>query len=303
MMRTALGCLVLAATMTAAAPCRADLVKDMLGRAVALPAPPQRIVSLVPSVTEVIYALGAEDRLAGVTDYCDWPPAARRKPRVGSMVTPSLEALVALKPDLVVATDEGNRHETIQQIQRLGIPLYLVHVDRVAGALDMIARLGQLTERQMAAAPLQASIERRMAAVREAVRPFHVRRVLYVLWPDPLLVPGRDSLITELITLAGGESITAGEPDSYPRFSLEAAVARAPEVIILADHGSGEGSGAGRPAPEKWQRLTSVPAVRAGRLHSADLSILHRYGPRMADGLELLARMIHPEAFPREPAR
>jgi iron complex transport system substrate-binding protein len=129
------------------------------------------------------------------------------------------------------------------------------------------------------------------------VRPLPRLRVLYVLWPEPLIVPGRDSLITELIGLAGGDSVTARDSDAYPRFSLEAAVARAPEVIIMADHGSGTGSGAGRPSPEKWQRLTSVPAIRNGRLYSADFSILHRYGPRIVEGVELLARLIHPEAF------
>jgi iron complex transport system substrate-binding protein len=120
--------------------------------------------------------------------------------------------------------------------------------------------------------------------------------VLYVLWPDPLIVPGRASMLTELIEVAGGASITAADGDAYPRFSLEAAVARAPEVIILADHSTGS-STAGRPSPEKWQRLVSVPAIRAGRLHSADLSLLHRYGPRVPEGLEMLARIIHPEAF------
>jgi iron complex transport system substrate-binding protein len=272
-------------------------VRDMLHREVRLESAPRRIVSLVPSVTEVIFALGAEDRLAAVTDYCDFPPAARRKPRVGSMVTPSLEALVALKPDIVVATDEGNRHDTILQITRLGIPVYLVHVTSVAGVLDLIARMGELTGRAAGVATIQATFEQRVAAVRAAVQPHPRVRVLYVLWPEPLIVPGRDSLITELIGLAGGDSVTARDSDAYPRFSLEAAVARAPEVIIMADHGSGTGSGAGRPSPEKWQRLTSVPAIRNGRLYSADFSILHRYGPRVADGIELLARLIHPEAF------
>jgi iron complex transport system substrate-binding protein len=133
--------------------------------------------------------------------------------------------------------------------------------------------------------------------VREAVRPYPAPRVLYVLWPDPLVVPGRQSIITELITLAGGRSITAEDGEAYPRFSLEAAVARAPEVILLADH-TGGGSAAGRASPEKWRTLTSVPAIKAGRLYSVDLTLLHRYGPRVADGLESLARMIHPEAFP-----
>jgi iron complex transport system substrate-binding protein len=128
------------------------------------------------------------------------------------------------------------------------------------------------------------------------VAPYPRPRVLYVLWPEPLIVPGRQSMLNELIELAGGESITGTDGDAYPRFSLEAAVARAPDVIILADHSTGA-STAGRASPEKWQRLASVPAIRAGRLHSVDLTVLHRYGPRVPDGLETLARILHPEAF------
>lgn len=272
-------------------------VRDMLGREVAVPASPVRIVSLVPSVTEVIFALGGQQRLAGVTDFCDHPPAARAWPSVGGMVNPNLEAIVALRPDLVFATSEGNREETLQQLRRLDIPVYVVRARRVADTLDLIRRVGRLVDRRQAVAPLTASLEDRIAAVQEAVRPYPAPRVLYVLWPDPLIVPGRQSIITELIALAGGRSITAEDGEAYPRFSLEAAVARGPEVILLADHAGG-GSEAGRASPEKWRTLTSVPAIRAGRLHSVDMAMLHRYGPRLADGLEMLARLIHPEAFP-----
>jgi iron complex transport system substrate-binding protein len=288
-----LACLVVALTVSPAA---ALTLRDMLGREVTLPAPPARIVSLVPSVTEIVFSLGAEDRLVGRTDFCDYPPAVRTKPSVGGMVNPNLETLVALKPDLVVATDEGNREETARQLARLRIPTYLVHANRIAETVDLIERIGELTGRRTAVPRLTGEMLRRVEAVRRAVAPYPRPRVLYVLWPEPLIVPGRSSILTELIEVAGGTSITAGDGDAYPRFSLEAAVARAPEVIILADHSTGS-STAGRPAPEKWQRLASVPAIRAGRLHSADLSILHRYGPRVPDGLETLARIIHPEAF------
>jgi len=284
------------ALLALASPAHALVLRDMLGREVTLAGPPTRIVSLVPSVTESAFALGGEARIIGVSDFCDWPPAARAKPRVGGMVNPSLETLVALKPDLVVGTDEGNREETFVQLQRLGIPVYIVHAHRISEMYDLIARVGALTGRRDAVGPLVAGIQRRIDAVRAAVKARPAPRVLYVLWPDPLLVPGRDSHLTEMIELAGGRSITAGEPVSYVRFSIEAAVARAPEVIVLADHSTGA-STAGRAAPEKWQALTSVPAIRAGRLYSVDLSVLHRYGPRVPEGLELLARMIHPEAF------
>lgn len=285
--------LALTLVLALAAPAAAFTVRDMLGREVTLAAPPARIVSLVPSVTEIVYALGAETHLAGVTDFCDYPPAARGKPRVGGMIDPNLEAIVALKPDLVIATTEGGREETVAQLKRLRIPTYLVAAHRVSDMTALIARVGELTERRDAAATLVARLEQRIAAVTRAVLTRPRPRVLYVLWPEPLIVPGREALVTELIRLAGGESITAGEGDSYPRYSLEAAVARAPEVILLANHGAGTGP----VHEEKWRSLTSLPAIRAGRLQRVNGDLLHRYGPRIVDGLEQLARAIHPEAF------
>ena len=270
-------------------------VTDQTGRLVTLDALPRRIVSLVPSVTELVFAIGAQDTLAGVTDFCDYPAAARQKPRVGGMVAPSLETLVALKPDLVVATTAGNREETFTQLERLRIPVYLVNPARVADVLDLISRLGALTGHEGAAAELAASLDMRIKAVLARVAALPRPRVLYVLWPEPLIVPGRGALVSELLALAGGDSVTADAAEPYPRYSLEAAVARAPEVIILASHGSGQG-----PLDRaKWERFTSLPAVKAGRLYTADGNLLHRYGPRVVDGLERLARLIHPEAFTR----
>lgn len=279
----------------AAAPSTAVAVVDQTGREVPLPRLPERIVSLVPSASETLFALGAEDRLVGVTDFCDFPPAARSKPSVGGMVGPSLERIVALRPDLVVATTAGNREETFAQLRRLGIPVYLVNPTSVEEALDMMARLAALTERQAAGRALIGGLERRIRAIEERVAPWARPRVLYVLWPEPLIVPGKGAVVSELIRLAGGESVTAGLPDAYPHLSAEAAVARAPEVIFLARHGATTAS----IDRERWERFRGLPAVRAGRLHDVDGSVLHRYGPRVVEGLETLARLIHPEAFPR----
>jgi iron complex transport system substrate-binding protein len=285
--------IALAFVLLVNAPAGAFTLKDSRGRDLLLPGPPQRIISLVPSVTEIVYALGGEDRLVGVTDFCDWPPEAAKKPRVGGMLAPNLELIVALKPDLIVTTTEGSRRETFDQLERLGIAVFTVSPHRLSDVMALIVQLGELTGRPAAVGPLVLSLKRRIQAVERAVRPHPRPKVLYVLWPEPLIVPGREGLVTELIELAGGASVTAGEPDSYPRFSLEAVAARAPEVIILARHGSD-----GTPlARVPWERLTTLPAIRAGRVHSVDGSYLHRYGPRMVDGLERLARVIHPEAF------
>jgi iron complex transport system substrate-binding protein len=269
-------------------------VTDQTGRTVELAGPPRRLVSLVPSVTEILYALGQEDHLAGVTDFCDYPPAARAKPSVGGMVNPSLEALVALRPDLVVLTTAGNRDETFVQLQRLRIPAYVVNPTSLAQALDLVERLARLTGRPEAAAPVVESLRRRVREVTARVAARPRPRVLYVVWPEPLVVPGRNAIVSELIELAGGRSITAGSGEGYPRYSVEAAVAQAPEVILLARHATPKSP----IAREQWARFVMLPAIRQGRLHDVDGNLLHRYGPRVVDGLETLARLLHPEAFP-----
>jgi iron complex transport system substrate-binding protein len=280
---------------------RAFTIVDPTGRTIALPAAPRRIVSLVPSVTEILFALGAEERLVGVTDFCDFPPEARRKPRVGGMVAPSLEAIVALRPDVVALTSAGNRQETFEQLRRVRVPVYQVAPESVEAVLTAIVRLGELTGRTEAGLALADALRRRIQDVAARVAPLARPRVLYVLWPDPLMVPGRGAVISELIRLAGGDSVTADVPEAYSRYSAEAAIAKGPQVIFLARHGSAKGSSAtGDPmVRDKWERFGNVPAIGTGRLHAVDGNLLHRYGPRMVDGLEMLARLTHPEAFGR----
>jgi len=273
-------------------------ISDQTGRSLALPSPPRRIVSLVPSVTETLFAIGAQDVLVGVTDFCNYPAAARQKPSVGGMLAPSLETIVVLKPDLVIATIAGNREETFTQLARLKIPVYVVNPTRLADVLDLISRLGALTSHEAEAARLTASLGARIEAVSRSVAGLRRPRVLYVLWPDPLIVPARATLVSELLVLAGGDSVTAGGGDGYPRYSLEAAVARSPEVIILASHNTGQGP----IERDKWERFTELPAVKSGRVYTVSGDLMHRYGPRLVDGLEQLGRLIHPEAF-KEAAR
>jgi len=266
-------------------------VRDQTGRSLTLPAPPRRIISLVPSVTEILFAVGAQDVLVGVTDFCDYPPEARNKQSVGGMVAPSLETIVALKPDLVVATSAGNGEAVFTQLDRLKIAVYVVNPTRLHDVFELIARIGALTGREAEATRLSAGLSARVRAVAERVASLPRPRVLYVLWPDPLIVPARGALVSELLVLAGAVSVTAEGGDGYPRYGLEAAVAGAPEVIILASHSHGQGP----MVREKWERFTALPAVKAGRVYTVSGDLLHRYGPRVVDGLEQLARLIHPE--------
>ena len=170
--------------------------------------------------------------------------------------------------------------------------VYLVDPISVEDVMRLVTALGELTGHRDGAAAVTGDLERRMKMVEERVAGRRRPRTLYVLWPDPLIVPGRDALVSELIARAGGESVTADQGAGYPRMSLEAAVARAPEVIILASHGGGTPVGR-----DKWERLESLPAVKSKRLYTADGSVMHRYGPRVVEGIESLARLIHPEAF------
>jgi len=156
---------IIAVTVLTVASATAFTTRDMLGRDVTLAAPPKRIVSLVPSVTEILYALNAEYLLVGVTDFCDFPPQARRQPKVGGMVAPSLEAIVALRPDLVIATTEGTREDTFTQLSRVGVPMYLVAAHHVADALSLMRRLGVLTGRDTAAGLVVARLEQRIEAL------------------------------------------------------------------------------------------------------------------------------------------
>ncbi len=268
-------------------------VTDGLGRKVRLNHPPERIVSLAPSLTEIAFSLGLGGKVVGVTDFCDYPPEARARPKIGGMVNPSLEAIVALKPDLVLATTEGNRPETVAGLERLGIAVYVVNPKCIEGVLSSIEGIGRATGTEEAAMELVKGIRKRLNEVAGRLKGISHLRVLYLIWPEPLIVPGKETLINDLIQRAGGENISGNESIPYPLFSMEEVVARRPEVIIVS---SKHGEGDIERLVQNWRRF-KVPAVGQGRVHFVNGDLINRPGPRIAEGLEALARMIHPEAF------
>lgn len=282
---------LLAVVLAWAAPAAAAEVQDMLGRRVTVPVPPVRVVSLAPSLTEIAYAVGAGDRLVGVTQFCDFPSEATKKPKIGGIYTPNLEAILALRPDVVLATTEGNREEHIRALERLGLAVYVIRPTDFASVLDSIARVGRLLGRGGEARRLVESMQREADGTARVLNGRPRPRVLYVLWGSPLIVPGRDTLITDLIRRAGGESVSGNEALAYPRFSVEEALGRRPERIVLALHGEASLDERLR----EWQHLALLPAVRQGRVHAIEGDLLHRPGPRVVDGLRALARLLHPE--------
>ncbi len=267
-------------------------ITDDAGRRVTLAHAPQRIVSIAPSNTEILFALGLGERVVGVDDVSDFPPEAAAKPRVGSYVEPDLERVAALQPDLILAAGlhEGN---VLTRLDGLGLTTIVVEPTDLQGVLASITLVGQITDHASQAARLTCALSTRIMAVTTAVANANRPRVFFELSPD-LYTAGPGSFVDDLIRRAGGDNIAAGAGTAWPQLSAEAVVAADPDVILLADHGAGvtPAQVAARPG---W---ADVAAVRAGRIVPLNPDLVARPGPRLVDGLEAIARAIHPDRFP-----
>ncbi len=274
----------------------ARIERDGLGRRVAVPRRPVRIVSLAPSVTASLLALGASERLVGVSDFCELPPGTTSIARVGGILNPSLETIRGLRPDLLIATTSGNDPSLARQAETLGLPLYTIDtpdVERVILALQDLARLlGEEKQGSIVVGGLRARLE----SVRSRVAGRRPPRLLFIVWGDPLVVPGRSSFLTDALARAGGDSVTADAPAAWPAFEVESAIARAPEVILTTPQNRGVFDRLRRDAA--WGK---VPAVLSGRLLIVSEAI-EQPGPGVVTGIEEVARELHPDAFGAEAA-
>lgn len=285
-------------------PAGAATVTDMLGRPVSLPERPGRIVSLAPSLTETVFALGRGEALVGVTEACDYPAAARGVPSVGGLATPDLERIARLGPEVVLVTAEANPREVLAQLHRLKLPVFALKPEGAAGVLASLEAVGRALGVQGRAAALVEELRGRVEGVRARVAGRGRVRVLYLVWADPPIAASGGSFIHDLLDLAGGANVVPERTTAYLRLGWEEIVARRPEVILLTAHrGAGNGDGSAGPNRAPWARFTSIPAVRTGRVLALPSDTILRPGPRLADGLELLARSLHPAAFPGEPGR
>jgi iron complex transport system substrate-binding protein len=255
---------------------------DEIGRSIKVPPDPARIVSLAPSITETLFALGLGERVVGVTSYCDYPDEARTKQSVGDTLRPSIEKIIALKPDLVIVSTASQLEQAVRRLDEIGIPAYVSTPRDLDSALNSIDRIGEIAGISDRAHSLTAELRRRIEAVRLRVASRSRPRVFFILGSEPLITAGGASFINDLIERAGGRSIAADEKTEYPQFSLETAVARQPEVIFLQ---AGEG--------ELPARLKQTPAAMGGRVYRLDDALLLRPGPRIVDGLEQIAEKIH----------
>lgn len=292
----ALLCATPLAAQSSAAPLETT---DETGRHVAIPQPVRRIVSLAPSITETLYALGAQDRLMGVTDYSDYPPEAKQKPNIGGSINPNLEQLVALKPDLIVATRALNRRETVDALARLGFAVYATDERTVEGVLVSTERLADAIGAHERGAELVAGLRERLAELKRALEGRTPRRVLFVVWHDPLISIGRETFLADALRWAGAESVVNSSQD-WPRLSLEEVVRLQPEYLVFADSHAEQGALNFEALRERpgWRNLDAVRGRRVAIISDA----VNRPCPRLVDAIEQLARQLHPEAFADKPA-
>jgi iron complex transport system substrate-binding protein len=269
-------------------------VVDQVGRTLVVPENPTRVIALAPSITEIIYDLGQEERLVGVTQYSTYPPEAESLPRVGSYVRLDIEKIVALKPDLCIATKDGNPKHIVDKIVSLGIPVYVINPRNLQQIMDTITRLGSLLRAEQAAKELVSDMEKRIGRVQARVKKGdHRPRVFFQIDAEPLFSAGTDTFIHELIELAGGINTTAGEV-SYPRYSWEDIIVLQPEIVMIS-------SMAGGLAPEyllnSWKKWNLLSAVKNDKVFVVDAELFDRPTPRLIAGLEAIAAIIHPELF------
>jgi iron complex transport system substrate-binding protein len=263
------------------------------GRQVFSPSPPRRLVSLAPSITEILYFLGVGDRLVGVTSFCNFPAEVKNKPRVGTYWEFNLEAILALKPDLVLAmAHQGEGPSSLQVLRHWKIPYYLGRADTLPELFRLIEDLARLTGQEEVARrkiiPLKARVQRVQQRVQGLPRP----RVLLEIDQEPLITVGRSSIQGDLIQRAGGANIAQNIDQRYPVFNLEEVLKFQPEVILF----TGMADAASLPRRKHfWCQWTMLPAVKAGRLFWVEPDLVDRPGPRLVDGLELLAKFFHPQ--------
>jgi iron complex transport system substrate-binding protein len=277
----------------AAAPAFPITVTDSLGRKVTIEHLPQRIVSLAPSNTEILFALGLDDKLSGVTDYCDYPEKAKLKPRVAGYLTPDIEKLVTIAPDLVLA-ELIHEKTVLPSLEKLGLTLIVLSASSVDEIINNITLVGQVTGSNVAAAQLTLKLSGRVKTItsKTALLPPGSRpRVMCVIWHDPIWTMGGKTYIDDLITMAGGVNIFSADFEKSGIVSPESIVSKNPQVVIVTGMAASADATAGSLKKMDWMQATD--AIKNNRVYKlSDSNLVERPGPRVVDGLEEVARLL-----------
>jgi iron complex transport system substrate-binding protein len=272
-------------------------VTDELGRTIRIPQTLNRIVSLAPNLTETLYALGVQDRLVGDTDFCDYPEEAQHKPKVGNVINPSLEAIVALHPDLVLVTKPSNRLETVNSLAEVGIPSYTTDPHTLEEIISSTRRLAGILGVPEVGNALTRDLERRLDDLQRRVAALPRRHVLFVTWTQPLMSIGKDTFIADALRYAGADSIV--DAQGWPQVSLEEVARIQPDFLVFAGNHT-------ETMPVGVEALSGLPGWRildAVRYHRYIMTsdAIDRPAPRIVSAIEDLARKFHPEAFSEKP--
>ncbi len=267
---------------------------DEIGREVKIPNSPKRIISLAPSITEILFALDINEEIVGITSFCDYPEAALSKPKIGGFVNPSIEKIVSLKPDLVIGIGEGNRRETIYRLGNLGLSVYCVNPKGFDGVMRTIQNIGEIVGRQDESEKIIRNMFGKMERIVTLTKPLPRPLVFFQVGYDPIVTVGRGTLGNDLIRLAGGRSISENESMNYPLYSIETIISKAPEIIILSSMGRKRNY---LNLVKKWQNWKTIPAVKRKAIYVVNSNLVDRPTPRIIEGLEAMVRMINPEIF------
>ena len=247
-----------------------------------------RIVSLAPNLTEILYDLGVENRIAAVTDYCNYPPGARTKPKIGGFANPSLEAIVSLRPDLVVMTEDGNPRVLERRLRTLGIKTYIFKARRIRDLPQEIRTMGRILGVGTAADRRADWIETRIRRIGEGKDTASQRRVgkaIFIVQPTPLIAAGKGTTIDDAFTILGIDNIAAAGKTRYPKYSLEEIIRLRPDALFF-----GKGRGMEERIKPLMEKLATLDAVRSGRVFFVGEAI-YRLGPRIVFGLEEMAAL------------
>jgi len=272
----------------------AKTVKDQLGRELEVPDDPQRIVSLAPSITEIIFQLNQAYRLKGVTQYSNYPAQASELPKVGSYIRLDLERILALRPDLCMAIKDGNPKEVVDRLHSMKIPVYVVDPRNLETVIQTIVEIGSLLNANENANILANEMRNRLQRIKASVASAEQRpRVFIQIGISPIISAGSKTFIHDLILMAGGINVAAGYT-AYPHFSREQVLALSPDVMIITSMAR---QAVFQRVKTQWSRWYDMPAARNQRIFIVDSDVFDRPSPRLLDGLEILVQLIHPELF------
>jgi len=262
-----------------------------------LPRKVNRIVSMAPNLTEILFALGLDEKIVAVSNNSNYPPAAARKNKVGNFWQPSIEAVIAAKPDLVITLGFQQQRDLAERLNRLGYHCLTLKIDKINELFEAIKKMGKATGRQLAANELNLNIKKKLDKLSALMSTSNKVKVLWVIQRDPLRVAGQDTFVNELIELAGGQNAIGPTMHKYPPIGAEQVIASGVEVVIEPTMSSKDLAEQQAGALEYWSRFKNVPAAQSKRIYVIRGDTVCRLGPRIYEGVETIARCLRPELF------